>query len=85
MPRPSLHFQLDPPDHRAFQSAVRHLQRVLGPSAPDYEQLVRHQLLHRDSAGLVDEYLDSIGWPSRSGRSASRRKRPPIPRDPSLN
>ncbi|MBX3738917.1 MAG: hypothetical protein KF715_19650 [Candidatus Didemnitutus sp.] len=85
MPRPPLSFRLDPPDHRAFQSAVRHLQRVLGPSAPNYEQLVRHQLTHRDSPGLVDEYLDSIGWPPRSGRSSARRKRAAVARDPSLN
>lgn len=51
--------------------------RVMGDKAPDTLQIIQINLIGRDARGLADEYLDTVGWPLKGGRSvtASRRSK----------
>lgn len=50
-------------DHRIYLKAARKLAGILGPRhAPDAQGLIQHELTGRSARGLVDEYLDAVGW-----------------------
>lgn len=49
--------------HQILSGATRRLGRILGPrKAPDVVALIQHELNGRSVRGVVDEYLDAIGW-----------------------
>lgn len=56
----------------------------MGRKAPDALNLLISSLQGRDATGVADDYLDSVRWPSTSGRMVSLRRPPkrsrPVPR-----
>ena len=60
-------------DYRVYAAAARILARIMGRKAPDALALIQHQLVKRDSTGIADDYLDSVGWPLAEGRAISVR------------
>lgn len=50
-------------DYRVYLKAARKLASILGPRmAPDVLGLIQHELKGRAVRGLVDEYMDAVGW-----------------------
>ena len=79
-PRPvQLSLALPAADYRAYVAATRILNRIMGRKAPDALALIQHNLSKRDSTGVADDYLDSIGWPLTAGRAVSVRRSPRKP------
>lgn len=66
-------------DYRPYVRATRILNRIMGSKAPDALALIQHNLSKRDSTGVADDYLDSIGWPLTAGRAVSVRRSPRKP------
>jgi hypothetical protein len=69
-----LNIPLPAADYRVYVSAVRKLRRIMGRKAPDAMTLVQSNLRGRDVTGIVDDYLDSVGWPHAAGRTVSLRR-----------
>jgi hypothetical protein len=65
---------LSPADYHAYTSAARLLIRVMGRKAPDALALIRHTLGGRDATGIVDDYLDSVAWPTTVKDAAGLRR-----------
>jgi hypothetical protein len=66
--------QIPERDHRLYRAAGRLLKRIMGPKAPSVDVLILTQVVGRDVTGLVDGYLDGVGWPSAAGRMVSLRR-----------
>ena len=60
-------------DYAAFRAAVRRLSREMGNQTPTVSQLVTHTLLRRDSKGLAEDYLESVGWPLGPGNQTANK------------
>ena len=54
-------------DYATYRAAARQLSRAMGPQAPTVPELLTHTLLRRDSQGLAEDYLESVGWPLGPG------------------
>ena len=80
-PRPiRLTVTLPPADYRVYAAAARILTRIMGAQAPATAALIQAQLHGRDSTGVADDHLDSIGWPLAKGRVVSLRRYQPKPK-----
>lgn len=74
--------------HQILSEAARRLARILSPQkAPDVVGLIQHELTGRSVRGMVDEYLDAIGFsppvrlPHKRARASAitpRSTRPPL-------
>ncbi len=59
-------------DFAVYSKAASRLAREMKSEAPDIRGLMTHTLSCRDERGLVEDYLESIGWvirPMKPGRS----------------
>lgn len=50
-------------DYRVYESAARALRRIMRDQAPDVPTLIQSKLTRHDATGVVEDYLDLVGWP----------------------
>lgn len=50
-------------DYRVYESAARALRRIMRDQAPDVTALIQSKLTKHDATGVVEDYLDLVGWP----------------------
>lgn len=67
-------------DRRVYLKAHGDLRRLMGNYAPDVQALLAAQLTDRDVTGVVDSYLDGIGWPAVVREISVRKNSRKLPR-----
>lgn len=50
-------------DYRVYESAAKALRRIMRDQAPDVPTLIQSKLIKHDATGVVEDYLDLVGWP----------------------
>lgn len=62
-------------DYIIYTEAVRLLRRIMGKEAPNPIALIVHTLRRRDARGLVEDYLEAVGWPLETRGSHASKNR----------
>lgn len=74
---PSVHLIVTLPikDYTIYTEAVRLLTRIMGKKAPNPITLIVHTLCRREARGLVEDYLEAVGWPLKLRKPHASRHR----------
>ncbi len=59
-------------DYAVYHDCIGILTQVMGKKAPDLLGLIVHTLRCRDSHGLAEDYLESVHWPIKVTKEATR-------------